>query len=222
MNLISKIYRNLLKKNSSETVQGTLCNFLQELLIIERKIHGVTLLQIKNGEEEGIENANHLLVLLKKHPKKSLKKVLKEKDVIDFLDELTQIRSDFLYLKKQITKKDKLKQLIAEFTLKCIDPKNFKLLEKIFKLEKQLFQVLERQDQELEIFFKELGLLRIKKNPDDTLDYFIDAVSKIRGILAGHLDYHELWEEEKSDFSNLTHILYSLQTEVKKQLPNKK
>jgi hypothetical protein len=221
MKLLTTIYHSLFHKYDKKTVSEKLYCYLKDLIALERKIHGITIVDLKSHEEQVLEDTHHVLVLLRKKKKTELKKILKEKDVVDVLSELQKIREDFLYLKKQIQKKEYLKHLISEFTLKCINPENYLLLEKIFTLEKQLFIVLERQDKELEEFYKELHLLRIKKNKDDTVAYFISSLERIRKILAGHLDHHELWEEERSDFSNITHILYSLLSEVKKTLPIK-
>ncbi len=215
MRLLSKAYEALRERSKNKHPKEVLLSFLEELQKHESKLWGVTLNQIKSDEEEALEDSHHLIYLLQHKHKLSLKKILFLKETKDLLQDLKEIRDDFLHLKKQILYKGDLKSLISEFTLRCSNQNFMKEFNEILLLEKQLYEVLERQDDELKELFEEIDSLRIKKRDDATVEYFIDALKRIRTILAGHLDHHEFWEDERKGFSNISNILHELLKKVK-------
>ncbi|MEC8220569.1 MAG: hypothetical protein VX028_00740, partial [Nanoarchaeota archaeon] len=216
MRLLSKAYEALREKSKNKHPKVALLSFLEELQGHEAKLWGVTLNRIKSDEEVALEDSHHLIYLIQNTSSNSLKKALKMKETKDLLEDLKDIREDFLYLKKQITYKNNLKSLISEFTLRCSNQSYMGEFTKILLLEKQLYEVLEKQDDELRQLFSEIEALRIKKHDDDTLEYFIDALKRIRTALAGHLDHHEFWEEERRGFSNISNILHEIHKKVEK------
>ncbi len=215
MRILSKAYEVLREKTRTKNPKEALLIFLKDLQRHESKLWGILITDLKNQEEIALEDTNHLIYLLNSQDKPTLKKIIKLKETKELLNDLNLIREDFLNLKKQIMHKERLKNLISEFTIKCVDePGKINSLEKIFLLEKQLYDVLLRQDDELREFFEEINSLRIKKHDDDTIEYFIEALKRIRNLLAGHLDYHEFWDEERRGYSNISNILHSLVKEV--------
>jgi hypothetical protein len=215
MKLLSRAYQLLKEKTENKDSKTNLITFLEKLKDLEGQLWGITFNQIKNDEDEVLENTNHLIYLITNHSEQTLISLLKKKETIIFINELKQIRLDFLQLKKQIEQKNRLKNLITEFSIKCIDITDLEKLGIIFLHEKQLFEVLEKQQEEFQAFFDEIEELRIKKHDDDTVEYFLAALKRIRNILGGHIDNHSLWKEERIGYSNTSNIIHSLIDEVK-------
>ena len=216
MRLLSKTYELLRERSKDKNPKEVLLLFLEELKKHEARLWGVTLNNIKTDEEEALEDSHHLIYLLQKSEQMSLKKILKLKETKDLLKDLKDIREDFLHLKKQIVHKGNLKSFISEFTLRSSNTQNVNSLSSILLLEKQLYEVLEKQDDEMKTLFEEIEALKIKKHDDDTVEYFITALKRIRSILAGHLDHHEFWEDERKGYSNISNILHTLIKKVEK------
>lgn len=216
MRLLSKTYELLRERSKDKNPKEVLLLFLEELKKHEARLWGVTLNNIKTDEEEALEDSHHLIYLLQKSEQMSLKKILKLKETKDLLKDLKDIREDFLHLKKQIVHKGNLKSFISEFTLRSSNTQNVNSLSSILLLEKQLYEVLEKQDDEMKTLFEEIEALKIKKHDNDTVEYFITALKRIRSILAGHLDHHEFWEDERKGYSNISNILHTLIKKVEK------
>mgnify|MGYP003684887565 CR=1 FL=1 len=216
MRLLSKTYELLRERSKDKNPKEVLLLFLEELKKHEARLWGVTLNNIKTDEEEALEDSHHLIYLLQKSEQMSLKKILKLKETKDLLKDLKDIREDFLHLKKQIVHKGNLKSFISEFTLRSSNTQNVNSLSSILLLEKQLYEVLEKQDDEMKTLFEEIEALKIKKHDDDTVEYFITALKRIRSILAGHLDHHEFWEDERKGYSNISNIVHTLIKKVEK------
>ena len=216
MRLLSKTYELLRERSKDKNPKEVLLLFLEELKKHEARLWGVTLNNIKTDEEEALEDSHHLIYLLQKSEQMSLKKILKLKETKDLLKDLKDIREDFLHLKKQIVHKGNLKSFISEFTLRSSNTLNVNSLSSILLLEKQLYEVLEKQDDEMKTLFEEIEALKIKKHDNDTVEYFITALKRIRSILAGHLDHHEFWEDERKGYSNISNILHTLIKKVEK------
>lgn len=218
MRILTKAFEKLIERNVvSENPKETLLNFLRDLQSLEAKLWGVNIIHLKNGEENILEDSNHLIYALSRNKSKELTQLVKRKDTQEFLEELTSLRDDFLQLKRKIEDKSRLKFLISNYTIKSVNSENYDHLEKVFLLEKQLYEVLARQDEEFQKLFDSTNDLRIKKHDDDTTEYFIDALKRIRTILAGHLDTHDLWDEERQGYSNLSNIIHALLKEISKK-----
>lgn len=205
---------NIVKNNQSnpenfEISKKNLLKHLKELKALESKLWGVTINHLSSGEEVVLEDTNHLIYYISSEKHDELSKILEMKEIEDFLSDIRNLKSDFVYLKKQIKEKDKLKNLISSFTIKLVDEKNYDRLEDIFLLEKQLYDVIERQDEELSNFMENISKIKVDMN-SKKVDAFMDSLVNIRKILAGHMDHHDLWEEERMGFSNTSNILHSL------------
>ena len=196
-------------------LQKELLNFLNELKQIESKLWGVTLNQLVSGEEEILEDTNHLIYKLQHTPHFELKEFLKDKDFEEFNKHIKNLKEDFLFLKKKVNEQNKLKNLITSFTLKLVDKKTYPKLEEIFLLEKQLQELLESQELGFEEILKDINNFKLKDNQIQKEDIFLETLKDIRKLLAGHLDHHSLWEEERQGFSNTSNILSSLTKLIK-------
>lgn len=196
--------------------QELLLSYLYELQHIEARLWGVIVKELKNGEEVVLEDANHL-IYLSKHDIDEIEEFLKNKEVRDFLNDLKELREDFVYLKRKIREKDKLKTLVNSYTLKLVSKKSYPRLEEVFLLEKQLNQVLEVQDQELMQLIVDISYLH--GSPEHIkIEGFIDGLKRIRQTLSGHLEHHELWERERMEYSNSSNIIHALIVRVKESL----
>jgi hypothetical protein len=208
-NLLREILGDKTRKiKSFEEEKENLLVQLHKLKEIEAKLWGVTLKHLENGEEHILEQSNHLIYLISHGKINTLIKILEDKNYKEFKKDLKNLRNDFKYLIKEIKIKDNLQNSIANFTIKLVDHNIYSKLEEIFLLEKQLYDVVELQDIELKKLIKDYSKLKI-----DTInkkEVFMASLKDLRRILAGHLDHHELWNEEKMGFSNTSNILNSL------------
>lgn len=203
--------KNIFKKEETfNDIIDDLLKFLSLLKTIETSFWGVNITRIKNDEEIIVEDTNHLIYLISRDKKEILLNILKEKDVEDFFLNLNKLIEDFKYLRKKINERDKLKNLITKLSIKLVDKNHFKDLENIFILEKQLYKVLDRQDEEFKQILSETYKLKFDLDNDGKVEYFVEILKNIRQILAGHLEFHELWEEERFGFSNTSNIIHSL------------
>jgi len=203
--------RNIFSKaDNFEDILKDLSKFLNDLKILEASFWGVNITQIKNDEDKIIEDTNHLIYLISRDENNKLTKILKNNDVKDFFKSLNKLNADFKYLKKKVNKRDKLKNLITKLSIKLVDKNHFKDLENIFILEKQLYNVLDRQDVEFNNILFETSKLKFDSLDDLKVDTFIEILKNIRKVLGGHLEHHKLWEEERFGFSNTSNIIYSL------------
>lgn len=208
-----------LDSDSQNDIRFALLNYLRDLEKLESKLWGVKIVHLSSGEEEVLEDVNHLIHLLGSKKETEFKEVLEMKDTKDLFRALKELRKDFLVLKRAIQERNKLKNMITRFTIKQVNHKNYRELEDIFILEKQLYEVLDRQDEEFKELFKDMSVFKTIEGAEKT-EVFLIAIKKIRGILSGHMDFHNLWEEERFEFSNISNILHSLISIVKKTLGN--
>lgn len=214
MGLVEKAY--LLFSNSQNlSEKDKLLSFLEDLKILEAKLWGVTLNNVHSDEEKIIEDTNHLIHILNNKKDTDIEKILSNKSFKDFRNDLEKLRKDFTYLKKQITKRDQLKNLISAYTIKLVTPENYSTLEKIFLLEKQLNDVLDKQDEDLSLFYIAFKKVRVLENSEKKIEVFKDSLKNLRNVLAGHLEHHELWEDERKGYSNISNILHSLIKTIK-------
>lgn len=205
---VSKYFKERENKNF-ETDLNDLLFFLKELKHIEANLWGVTINHLKNGEEEVLEDTNHLIYLISKNEhKEKIVQILKEKEINSFFEDLKNLKLDFNHLKKKIREKDKLKNLISKVTIKLVNPENYDSLENIFLLEKKLYEVIEIQDLELENFLKNISKVEIKK--EEKLNIFLNYLKEVRKILAGNQDLYYLFEEERAGYSITSNILHEL------------
>ena len=196
-------------KNSKED----LLRYLTRLKELESKLWGVTLNDIAASEEMILESSNHLIFLLNNTTEKQMKSILALKEVKEFFYELKRLNEDFMYLKKKIKDKSKLKNYISKYTIKLVDQRRYDKMKNIFILEKQLYDVLDIQDMEFKKLMKEIKEIQYTDN-DEKISDFMNHLYRVRDILAGHMDHHQLWEEELQGYSNTSNILTKLIKEV--------
>lgn len=196
-------------KNSKED----LLRYLTRLKELESKLWGVTLNDIAASEEMILESSNHLIFLLNNTTEKQMKSILALKEVKEFFYELKRLNEDFMYLKKKIKDKNKLKNYISKYTIKLVDQRRYDKMKNIFILEKQLYDVLDIQDMEFKKLMKEIKEIQYTDN-DEKISDFMNHLYRVRDILAGHMDHHQLWEEELQGYSNTSNILTKLIKEV--------
>lgn len=214
MGLVAKTIQFLGRKEEiQKTPKENLLNHLKSLKELESKLWGITLINVSHDEDKLLEDANHLIQIFSKNNINDLKKIYSFKEVKEFISEISKLREDFMYLKKQIKETDRLKNVITEYTIRLVTERNFSKLEKIFIFEKQLYDVIEVQDKNFSELFADIS--KIKNISDETkVEIFMESLKRIRGILAGHMDFHSLWEEERTGFSNTSNIIHSLIKEV--------
>ncbi len=198
------------KKETFEDISEELLIFLNELKELESSFWGVNIIHIKNNEEKIIEDSNHLIYIISRNDNENLVKILQKKDVKDFFVDLNNLFEDFKTLKRKIHQRDKLKNLITKLSIKLVDKNHYKDLENIFILEKQLYNVLDRQDLEFKNALYQTSKLKINIDNNSKVDKFIEILKNIRNILGGNLEFHNLWEEERAGYSNSSNIIYSL------------
>lgn len=205
----SEFFKRIKTNDDESSDKEKLLDFLKRLKSLESKLWGTTINNIAGEEEKLLEDANHILQVFTKNDISDIKKIFKFKEVNEFITETDKLREDFNYFKKMIKEEDRLKNLITKYTIKLVSHRNFKKLEKIFILEKQLYNVIERQDAEFQVLFSDFCKIK-SVSKENQADKFIEALRDIRKILAGHMDYHSLWEDERYGFSNTSNILHSL------------
>lgn len=212
MGLIFKtndFFRKRRESVNEKSDKENLLEFLKKLKALESKLWGITISEIAGEEEKLLEDANHIIQVFSKNDVGDMKKVLSFKEVNEFINEVQELREDFKYFKRLIKEQDRLKNHITKYTIKLVTHRNFQKLEKIFLLEKQLYEVIDKQDFEFEELFKNFSKIR-NISKEKKVESFIEVLKKIRTIFAGHMDHHSLWEEERLGFSNTSNILHSL------------
>jgi len=214
MGLVKKAY-DVVKnfKNNESRSKRKLLKYIEELKKLESRLWGVTIKEVSHNEEIIVEDVNHLIYLFGSKNEKELKKILNSKEIEVFAEDLKKLHKDFLYLKKKIKDKNKLRDLISSYTILLVERKNYTKLEQIFLLEKQLYEVIDTQEKEFDRILKEGLHLSIEK--EKKVEIFLKSLKEIREILAGHLDYHSLWEEERHGYSNTSNILHTITKLVK-------
>lgn len=198
------------KNYKANKEKENILQILRKLQILEAKLWGVIIYDLKDGEELILEDTNHLIYLINNQQELKLKNILKLKEVEKFLEDIENIKKDFNLLKKQIREKDRLKLLISNFTIKLIDSKNYENFKKVFLLEKDLSQILEKQDKDLNFLINDLKQVKINSD-DEKIEFFIENLKKIRKILSGHIDeFSYLEKEERSAYSDTSNLIYEL------------
>lgn len=216
---VRKSVSEIIKLSNTQTHEekkAALLKYLENLKNLESRLWGVTIKTISNGEDRVLEDANHLIYLISRNKHDTLKKILKTKSINDFIKNIKNLREDFWVLRKQIKQKNHLRNLISNYTIKLVNEENYIKLEKIFLLEKQLHEVIEKQEDEINRILVEVNTI---KAPQETkIETYISALINLRTILSGHMDHHSLWEEERYGYSNTSNILHALIKEVKEDI----
>jgi hypothetical protein len=200
----------MVRRKDDLTPKEKLLAFLNELKVLEARLWGVILSDVRTEEENFLEDTNHIIHMLNNKKMAEVNLILRNKTLRDFKKDLDQLRKDFQNLRTQIRKRDMLKNLISSYTIKLVSPENYNKLESIFLLEKQLNDVLDRQDEDLFYLYHNVKKVRVLENDEKKLDIFKESLKKLRDVLAGHLDHHEMWEEERMGYSNTSNILHEL------------
>lgn len=196
--------------------KNKILDYLYKLKKLEAKLWGVIIRDISYTEEKVLEDTNHLVYLYSTGKKESLNKILQKKEYKEFLKDLISLKKDFIILKKEIREKEKLKLLVSNFTIKLVDSKNYLKFKDVFLLEKVLYDVLDRQDEELNVLLNDISKMKIES--ENKIDAFLESLKNIRTILSGHLDHHELFEDERFGYSNTSNILHELIKVFKKDI----
>lgn len=189
--------------------QEKILNYFEKLKKIESRLWGIIITQLKNGQEIVIEDTNHLIYLITKENYEELNQILTQKDTLEFLNDLKTLKNDFLTLKKEIKEKETLKLLISNFTIKLVNTKNYSKFKEIFLLEKQLYEILDKQEDELNTLIQDFKNIKINTK-ENKIELFLTSLKNIRKILAGHLDNYEYFEQEREGFSNTSNIINEL------------
>ena len=198
----SELYR--LQKEKDAIVK-----YLKELQKLESKLWGVDVRELRGGEEQILEDANHLIYMFSKGHHDKLSQVLSSKNVKSFLQDLESVRKDFFVLKKELREKERLKLLVSNFTIKLVDAKNYNKFKDVFLLEKRLYEVLDRQDVEFGVLIKDVAKIRIADSTN-SFDVFMVSLRKLRDILSGHLDNIKYFEEDRVGYSNTSNLIHEL------------
>lgn len=189
--------------------KNKIIEYLEDLQSKEAKLWGVIITDIKNQEDELVEDTSHLIHLINSKKHSTLKQILAKKDGKNFLKDLTEIRKDFLALKKAIRDQDKLKLLISNFTIKLVDSANYEKFKLVFLLERDLYEVLDRQELELNRILMDVSRLKIETE-NQKVEIFMETLKDLRDILAGHLDNFKYFEEDRLGFSNTSNLIHEL------------
>jgi len=184
-------------------------NYLEDLQEKEAMLWGNIIKNLKEEENKLVENTNHLIYLINSKNYKTLEKLLLKKDVKEFLEDLELIKKDFLGLRRAIKDQDKLKLLISNFTIKLVDSANYEKFKLVFLLQRDLYEVLDRQELELKTLLNDVSKFKIETDKEK-LDTFILYLKDLRDILAGHLDNYKHFEEERLGYSNTSNLLHEL------------
>ncbi len=192
--------------------QLELLDFLKDLQALESKLWGVMVVEVQTGEEKIVEDVNHLVYALNTKSEHEMGEFLHSRDFAVFKKDLENMRKDFLALRNKIKKRETLKNLITAYTIKLVDEQNYMRLEKIFLLEKQLNDVIDKQDEEFLKIISDVKTLKFGEH--DRVQKFLDTLKQLRSVLGGHLDHHDLWEEERQGYSNVSNIVHSLKKAV--------
>ncbi len=208
---ISRLF--LRKENSKKKIidkKQEILNYLNDLKAQEARLWGVLVNDISAGEEKNLANSNHLIYLLNHKKPENLSNLLKLKDVKNFLSDILELRKDFLLLKKNIKHKDRLKLLISNFTIQLVSANNYDKFKDVFLVEKQLYEVLDRQEKDFDELIKDIGKIGYIKNDEQKVETFILYLKDLRRLLAGHLDNLKYFEEERFHYSNTSNIIDKL------------
>ncbi|MDA3856119.1 MAG: hypothetical protein PF569_07725 [Candidatus Woesearchaeota archaeon] len=211
MGIVNNIYNqfNFNPKNKLIHEKEKISHYLLTLKNVEAKLWGVIIKDISHDEERVLEDTNHLIYLYSRGKHEDLKKILESKDFKEFLHDLDKLRKIFLILKKEIREKEKLKYLISNFTIKLVDSNNYEKFKNVFLLERVLYEILDKQDEDLIFLMDDLNKLKINSE-EMKFEVFLRTLKDIRKILSGHLDHHYLFEEERYGYSNTSNVLYEL------------
>jgi len=189
-------------------------DYLEKLQILESRLWKVTINDIASNEDNILEDTNHLIYLINHRKENDTKVKLRVKEVSEFLEEIKSLQGQFTFLKNMVRSEDRLRRLISEFSVRLVNKENYDALREVFILESQLYDVLEVQDNSLRHLIYSYGKIKFDEG-DRKVDIFLDTLYKLREILAGHMEFHTLWEEERSGYSNASNIISSLIKKVK-------
>ncbi len=219
MSALESVYVKFTSSNKKKVMyeKERILNYLYKLKTLEAKLWGIILKDISHEEEKVLEDTNHLIYLYSTGKNEKLVKILKGKNLNSFLKDLNKLKKDFLILKKEIKEKERLKFFVSNFTIKLVDSKNYMKFKDVFLLEKILYDVLDKQDEDLNLMLKDISKIKIHTE-EMKFELFMESLKGIRTILSGHLDHHDLFEEEREGFSNISNILHELIKIFKKDL----
>ena len=188
---------------------------LDVFISLESQLWGIQLKQLIHEQEETLEEVNHIIYKFNSLNEEEMKDYLKSKEVEHVFTQIAIIFEDFRHLKKQITRKEVFKNTLNSLTLLLMSEETYQLFEDIFLFEKQLQEVLLWQEEEFKSLFQHTKDLKNLSDSEKS-DHLYENIRKIREILAGNLDHHQLWESEMQGFSNCSNILHSIKARVLK------
>ena len=219
--IIKKVLSLMGRSKDPQQLVKEMHKCLDLFISLEAQLWGVQIKELMHEQEQALEDVNHLIHKFQKMDNSEMKKYLKSKELHETVKEIVVIYEDFKHLKKQINRKEVFKNTLNSLTLLIINEENYQLFEEIFLLEKQLQEVLFWQEEEFQALFKYSKELK-HLSDDDQSDHLYENIRKVREILAGNLDHHDLWESEMYGYSNCSNILHSIKARIMKLEKGKK
>lgn len=204
------------KENKKEP-QEDLLEYLLKLKKLEARLWGVTINDLVGEEEQILEDTNHLIYIINHRKENEIKATLKVKEVKDFLTDIKKLQEDFLILKNMVRAEDRLKRRVSEYSVRLVSPNKFNKLKNMFILVNQLYDVLDVQDEMIKSVIRDVRSFKFDTE-QRKLDVFLDTLYKLRTMLAGHMEHHKLWEEDREGYSNTSNIISALIIEVKEDI----
>ena len=186
---------------------------LDLFISLEAQLWGIKLNKLTHEQETALEDVNHLIYKFQNSNDREMKKSLKSKEFEHTISEIILINEDFKDLKKQINRKEIFKNTLNSLTLLLMNEETYQLFEDLFLLEKQLQEVLLWQEEEFKELFKNSKELK-HLTEEYRVEELYENIRKVREILAGNLDHHQLWENEMEGYSNCSNILHSIKARI--------
>jgi hypothetical protein len=201
----------LITLSVDEDIKKKLLSFLYELKSLEARLWGINLKETLNQIEDIVEDTNHLIYLLSRSNNLSYEKILEIKELNEIKKELKILKKDFNYLKQKIEKNNKLKKLISEFSIKMLNETNYNKFKEIFLLEKYLYLVLEKQEEDLNEITDRISKLKISGKIDNlSKERLIYNLKLLREVLSDPLDLNKEFEEERRCYSVVSNIIHKI------------
>ena len=213
--IVKKVLSLMGRDKDPKTLFKEMHKCLDLFISLEAQLWGIQLKELMHEQEETLEEVNHIIHKFNSLNEKEMKKFLKSKEIHRVFEEIAVIYEDFKHLKKQISRKEVFKNTLNSLTLLLMNEDTYQLFEDIFLFEKQLQEVLLWQEEEFKSLFKYSKELKHIEE-DEQAKHLYENIRRVREILAGNLDHHQLWESEMQGYSNCSNILHSIKARILK------
>lgn len=205
-----KYVKSKKKIESKEVKKEDLLSFLEKLKKLESRLWGVLINDFSSQEEIVLEGSNHLIYLLGREKHADVENILVQKDFQEFIVDMEKLKEEVSLINKLVKEEGKLRDLISQFSIRLVGNRNYNDLEELFVLESQLLQILELQELQLEAMIHEIRSLKVTFDPKLKVEILKDYLVRTREVLAGHMEHHKFWEEERQGFSNTSNIISAI------------